>query len=252
MEKCQYDELKAQQEIHWWFTGKREIVLDFAETHAGLKKNSDVSILDVGCGMGLMLDSLVEYGNVSGMDMESEAVDYCKENAIKKGNNIDVRKGSLPNEVPFDKETFDYIFALDVIEHVKNDVRALMKLYSLLKPSGKLILTVPALMNMWSYNDELNHHFRRYEKKELLNKVKRAHFKIIKCSFYNSYLFVPAWIVRKIKNGLKIETTDVSNNTKNGYSNRILKWIFTNEKNRLRKGEFKRGVSLIIVCEKME
>ncbi len=39
MEKSQYDELKAQQNIHWWFTGKREIVLDFAEFHAGLAPN---------------------------------------------------------------------------------------------------------------------------------------------------------------------------------------------------------------------
>lgn len=78
MEKSQYDELKAQQNIHWWFTGKREIVIDFAEVHAGLTPKANCNILDVGCGMGLMLDSLAHYGNVYGVDTEEDAVEYCK------------------------------------------------------------------------------------------------------------------------------------------------------------------------------
>lgn len=62
--------------------------------------------------------------------------------------------------IPFQDKIFDYIFALDILEHVKDDAEALQTHFNLLKANGKLILTVPALMSMWSYNDELNQHYR--------------------------------------------------------------------------------------------
>lgn len=249
MEKCQYDELKAQQNVHWWFVGKREIVIDFAQTHAGLKEDPKNQILDVGCGMGLMLNVLAQYGRIYGVDMEQEAVDYCNE--CLKEDHIDgqVVLGSLPNAIPFQDGFFDYIFALDIIEHVEDDIGALNALRNMLKPNGKLIITVPALMSMWSYNDELNHHFRRYEKDELIRKVRDAGLSIIKCSFYNSYLFFPAWLVRKVKNLLHVQSSDVTESSKDGFINGLFKKIFVSEKYRLRIGEFKKGVSLIMVCE---
>ena len=252
MEKCQYDELRSQQKVHWWFVGKKEIVMDFAETHAGLHENAmkRLKILDVGCGMGLMIDELVKCGEVYGLDMEEEAVQYCNENLISQGYPPNVFKGLLPDEVPFDRDFFDYIFALDVIEHVEDDATALKTLLSLLKPGGSLILTVPALMKLWSYNDELNHHFRRYEKDELVTKVTQAGFKITKCSFYDSYLYVPAYITRSVKNRLNIRKSDVKETTNDSILNKILKRIFVSEKKRLRAGEFKKGVSLIMACKK--
>lgn len=159
-----------------------------------------------------------------------------------------MKLGSLPYNIPFQDNTFDYIFALDVLEHVEDDTAALHTLFNLLKPDGKLILTVPALMSMWSYNDELNHHYRRYEKDELITKVSKTNFHIIKCSFYNSYLFLPAWIVRHIKNIFHIKASDASLQNKDGFSNRLLRKIFVSEKYRLRKGEFTKGVSLIMAC----
>ncbi len=249
MEKCQYDELKEQQGIHWWFVGKKEIVLDFAETHAGLRKSKDNTILDVGCGMGLMLDALSEYGCVYGLDMEQEAVDYCNECLAEKGLEPNVKIGSLPDNVPYEDGTFDYIFALDIIEHIENDVLAIKKLRMLLKPGKRLILTVPALMSLWSYNDVLNQHYRRYDKEELLTKIEQAGFHVLKCSYYNSYLYPFAWIVRRVKNALGLKTTDVKKTPKDDMMNRLLKKIFVSEKKRLRDNEFKVGVSLIVACE---
>jgi SAM-dependent methyltransferase len=250
MEKRQYDELKAQQNIHWWFTGKREIVIDVAKTYLGFEKGNDKKILDVGCGMGLMLDALQEYGTVYGLDMEEEAVEYCNQVLAEQGKAPNVVIGSLPDHVPFQEGMFDYIFALDIIEHVKNDTAALNKLYSLLKEDGKLLITVPALMSMWSYNDELNHHYRRYEKDELLEKLNGSGLKVIKFSFYNSYLYPFAWTVRKIKRLLSIKSSDVADETKNGLTNRLLHKIFVSEKKHLRKGDFRNGVSLIAACSK--
>jgi len=247
MEKKQYEELKELQDTFWWFAGKREIVTDFAAFYAGLKTGANVTILDVGCGMGLMLERLSHFGSVFGMDTEESAVEYCTGMCAEQGFDFSIRKGSLPDDIPFEPHFFDYIFALDVLEHVEDDKSALSILYSLLKPDGKLILTVPAHMSLWSYNDELNHHFRRYEKQELTDKVISAGFRIIKCSYYNTFLYPAVWTVRHLKNTFHINSSDVN---KVNCFNGVLKRLFISEKYRLRGKGFKHGVSLILACEK--
>lgn len=124
------------------------------------------------------------------------------------------------------------------------------KLYDLLKPGGKLIMTVPALMSLWSYNDELNHHFRRYDKHQLLEVLEGAGFTIKKCSFYNSFLFLPAFLVRKLKNLLHVQSSDIPDIDHETLVNRMLKAIFSSEKHVLRKHRFPVGVSLIVATDK--
>ena len=251
MEKQMYDEMREQQDKHWWYCAKKEIVLDFAETFGNLKKGNDQgSIIDVGCGMGLMLDSLKDYGEVYGVEMEEEAVEYCRINTFNDAGSDRVMPGSLPDNIPFPDGRFDTVFALDVLEHVEDDLAAAKKLHSLLKDGGSLILTVPAHMSMWSGHDELTHHFRRYERDGLLKVITDAGFKVKKCSYYNSRLFLPAYAVRKIKNLLKIKESDIDVTSKVGFMNEPLKKIFAGEKNSLKKKDFKTGVSLILAAEK--
>ncbi|MGN0407135.1 MAG: class I SAM-dependent methyltransferase [Bacteroides sp.] len=76
MNKEVYEELRKIQNVHWWFVAKREIVLDMFEHFCQLKPLP--KILDVGCGMGLMLESLQEYGEVYGLDASYDAVEYCR------------------------------------------------------------------------------------------------------------------------------------------------------------------------------
>ncbi len=245
-----YEEHKKMQETHWWFRGKKDIVLDFAEKQAGLSfKQENQKILDVGCGMGLMLNVLKDYGDVYGMDVEQIAVEYCLESYKDLKNKVKI--GALPDEVPFNNESFDYVFALDVFEHVYDDRAAMKKVLNLLRPGGKLIITVPALMSMWSHHDEFNHHYRRYEKKELLEKISEVGFEIKRCSYYNVLLFLPAFLLRWIKNMFKIESSDVASVNTNSIFNEILYHIFSSEKKWLRNHDYMLpGVSLIMFAEK--
>jgi Methylase involved in ubiquinone/menaquinone biosynthesis len=59
--------------------------------------------------------------------------------------------------------TFDIVTALDVIEHNQDDLSLLREAYRVLKPGGYLVITTPAFMWLWSYNDVLNAHVRRYD-----------------------------------------------------------------------------------------
>lgn len=249
MEQRQYDEMKKQQNLHWWYVARKEIVRDFA-AHNQAFESDNVTILDVGCGMGVMLDALREHGEVFGTDMNEESVEYCRECQPEGISKDHIRVGYLPDQVPFENGSFDCIFALDVLEHVEDEAAAVQTIHDLLKSNGRLIITVPALMSLWSYNDELNHHFRRYDKKQLVAALKRAGFTVDKCSYYNSFLFLPAFLVRKIKNLLHIQESDIPDIDHDTLVNRLLKKIFAAEKYVLRKHSFPVGVSLIAAAHR--
>lgn len=74
---------------------------------------------------------------------------------------------------------FDFIFALEVLEHIEDDVSALAQWHSWLKPGGYLIMSVPAHTTRWSASDEWAGHFRRYEGSALDRLARESGFEVI-------------------------------------------------------------------------
>jgi len=230
------------QKKHWWFTSKKEIILDIIPRYTNLKPES--AILDIGCGSGLMLNALEALGQTFGMDMSDAAIQFSQE--IFRGP---IKKGSLPNNVPYSESKFDLITALDVIEHIDDDAQSLKAIQSLLSEKGTAIITVPAYMFLWSHFDELNEHKRRYTLSELQTKIKKAGLKIEKISYYNTLLFPIAYLVRKLNNLLGrdgVSDIDMPGQT----MNTILRKIFTSEKSLLRYFNLPFGVSILAVVKK--
>ena len=121
------------QKKHWWFDTKRNIVLDTILRCTNLHNND--AILDIGCGSGLMLNTLEKVGNTYGMDISKEAIQFSSE--IFSGP---VKQGSLPNAIPYPKDYFSLITALDVIEHIDDDLGSLKTIRELLKNDGKAVI----------------------------------------------------------------------------------------------------------------
>jgi SAM-dependent methyltransferase len=71
-------------------------------------------------------------------------------------------------------ETFDCVIATDVLEHIADDRAALRKLISLIRPSGLLVITVPAGQWLFGYHDEQLGHYRRYSRPSLRALVETA------------------------------------------------------------------------------
>lgn len=246
MDKSKYEELKLTDSIYWWSVGKRNIFCNLIK-HFEKDNLCKKRILDIGCGMGLLIGKLLEMSDeVYACDPELEAVLFCKES----NNKANIEKGGLPNSIPFGDATFDVIVASDVLEHVEDDGAAVKTIYNRLNSSGRVYISVPALQSMWSYNDVLNHHFRRYSYKELETLIKENGFEIELLSFYNSRLFPIAYTVRKIKNLLKVQTSDRKIIKKNTIVNSCLEKIFSSESKRFLKKKYKIGVSLICVAKK--
>lgn len=232
---------KVQQK-HWWFVTKKRIVLDTIDRY--LNKNDKVKVLDIGCGSGLMLNSLGKVGQTFGMDMSDDAINFCRE--IFNGQ---VKHGFLPDKIPYAENFFDLVVALDVIEHVERDVDALIAMHSRLVSGGKAVITVPAYMFLWSKFDELNEHKRRYTKKELEFKLMQAGFSIDKISYYNTLLFPVVFVIRMLN---KILGRDGSSDidVPPRALNFVLKKIFGIERHLLKYINLPVGVSVLAVVRK--
>ena len=93
---------------------------------------------------------------------------------------------------------FDLIYSSNVLEHIEDDQKALEQLYERLKPDGILALYLPAFQCLYSEFDAAIGHYRRYEKVELINKLKNGNFTIEKCEYADSIGFF-AWMTTKSK-----------------------------------------------------
>jgi ubiquinone/menaquinone biosynthesis C-methylase UbiE len=91
--------------------------------------------------------------------------------------------------MPFAGNSFNAVTALDVIEHNQDDLAILADSYRLLKPGGHMIITVPALMWLWSHNDDINAHVRRYTAAELKQKLAQTGFTVKRVTYNNFFIF---------------------------------------------------------------
>jgi len=177
----------AVDEHHWWYRGRRRVIR--AELDR-LPLPADARVLDAGCGSGRTLQELVDYGAVSGIELDADAAELARNRALGE-----VQVGRL-EQLPWADGTFDLITCLDVIEHVPDDVSALVELLRVSRPGGWLLVTVPAYQALWSLHDEANHHFRRYSRPALRRATTAAGWQVHRLSSFNSLLLGPAAAVR--------------------------------------------------------
>jgi SAM-dependent methyltransferase len=182
--------MKATLEVdehHWWYRGRRRVIL--AEL-AHLALPADASVLDAGCGSGRTLQELTRFGQVSGIELDPDAAGLAR----SRGHG-EVRVGRL-EELPWEANTFDLVTCLDVIEHTPDDVVALRELLRVTRPGGFMLVTVPAYQSLWSLHDEANHHYRRYGRRTLRAAAAAAGWNVRRISSFNSLLLAPAAAVR--------------------------------------------------------
>lgn len=240
MQHFVYETESKIESTHWWFQTRRSM---FAKYLQDFKK--DVSILDVGSSSGTNLRMLKELGftNYSGFDMSELSKKFCEEKQL--GNVIlgDICQTSLLDN------QYDIILATDVIEHIDNDDLALQEIYRILKPEGKLIITVPCFMTLWNRHDVVSMHKRRYRLKEIKSKLSQAKMHVKESYYFNFFLFIPILFFRKITEilGIKIKSENAVNNR---FFNTIFRLIFELDVFLARKIAFPFGVSAFIFAQK--
>ncbi len=235
-----------RENTHFWHVVRREIIYNFMEPF--LKRRStpfkNIRGMEVGIGNGNVTKEFVEHGvMMEGSDLFYSSLQYCR-----KRMNIPLYQSDVLN-LPF-CEKFDFIGIYDIIEHLEDDRRALKNLYGALKAGGLLNITVPACKFLWSQFDELDHK-RRYSRRELVEKVEEAGFKIHRVSFLMFLLFPVVYLVRKIQTYPKdTKLEHVSEVRVIPIINEIFLLIFRVERVLLKFFDLPIGSSLILVAEK--
>lgn len=181
------DAMLALDERHWWYRGRRRIVLGFAE-RLGLP--AGCSILDAGCGSGRTMRDLARLGTVWGVDNDATAVRCAQDRGGARARLASV------DQLPWSDPRFDLVTCLDVVEHLDDDVGALRELLRVTVPGGALIVTVPAFSALWSRHDEVNGHRRRYVAGSLRMALVEAGWRVVDDTYFNSLLLPPAALAR--------------------------------------------------------
>ncbi|HET6246557.1 MAG TPA: class I SAM-dependent methyltransferase [Tepidisphaeraceae bacterium] len=240
-----YTEAYEQFELrHWWFVARREIIRQ-AIARFVLPKFPNPRWLDIGCGTGVLLNAWPEITDKIGLEMDGPSVQRAK----AKG--LDVRQVS-PKWDFSEYGTFDFITLTDVIEHVEHEQQAIDAVRAVLRNDGILLITVPALMSLWSGHDVVNRHFRRYTRESLLRLFPGGQWTVLQASYFSSLLLPLIWTARKWKNFRTRgkEQSHAGHDFKFGAMDGLLKTIFRLEKPLLRWMNLPLGSSVLLVLRK--
>lgn len=189
MQTYLYQDLYQLEDYHWWHKAKRNLCIKFIRLFSPV---THPQILDVGCGTGKNLEEFNHLGQAWGIDKSRQAIKFCHQRKLKHISLGNSQSTGLPTN------TFDIITLLDVLEHTDDD-KTLLEMRRILNPDGILIINVPAFSWLWSRWDQVLHHRRRYAKQDLKQKLIKNNLLPVKLSYWNSFLVLPTWFIRKVK-----------------------------------------------------
>ncbi len=151
-------------------------------------------VLDIGCGSGALSAELLRAGRrLVSQDVSPRMVLMAKKHLERQGLDASqVRLGTI--ESITERGAFDGIVALDVIEHIDDDLQAVVRLRDALTPTGRLVLSVPALSWLYGPKDVAVGHFRRYSRDALTALLSRAGFEVETCRYWNALGILPVWV----------------------------------------------------------
>ncbi len=242
MRPLNYEVMFEVEDHHWWFVGRRAVV--FALIEDALENCSGLRILDIGCGTGATMDHLKRYGQPHGVDLSELPLSFSR----RRGHHRVLRANAA--ELPFEDEAFDLITALDVVEHLDDDVKGLSEIRRVLKPGAPAVIFVPAFQALWGPNDVQSGHKRRYRLNQLRAAVEAAGLRVERASYANFAMFMPIWLGRKILTLLG-RAEQAENRINHPLINHLIARIFSSEANWLRKRALPFGVSIVCVARKV-
>jgi glycosyltransferase involved in cell wall biosynthesis len=152
-------------------------------------------VLEVGAGTGLLTRFLSTRERVLATELDPEYVELLRRTFADKPN-VEVRALDLARlaDDGIPPRSFDTVVCSNVLEHIADDAKALAAMRDVLEPGGRVVLVVPALQSLYGTIDRAIHHYRRYSRDELRDKLERAGLAVEHVSYFNM-LGVPGWFL---------------------------------------------------------
>ena len=190
MQTSEYKNIYDNESTHFYYVGYHSILLSLLEKY--LPKKKGLKILDAGCGTGLFAKKLARFGDIFGVDVNSEAVKFAR------SRKINTVKASIA-KLPFKDNMFDLITSLDVLCHssIKDDIVALKEFKRVLKPEGLMLIKLPAFNWLTNKHDKHVHTKKRYITKDTDKELVTVGLTPIYSTYIGTFL-IPAILGRKI------------------------------------------------------
>ncbi|SOC11299.1 methyltransferase family protein [Ureibacillus xyleni] len=145
MESVDFYDAKHNKAIERGFFPRENIALEEIEKY--IPQNlSDFSILDLGCGEGLVLSYLSNQYNhnslrLHGLDYSEHQLEFAR----KRVPNVTFNQADFSKGIPYENDSFDLIYSGEVIEHLYDPDFFVQEIYRVLKRGGVLVITTPNL-----------------------------------------------------------------------------------------------------------
>jgi glycosyltransferase involved in cell wall biosynthesis len=156
-------------------------------------------VLEVGAGSGTMTRFLYGRELIVATDKETAYLDRLR-NAFRRRPGITVERFDLDSDdaSAFKDRRFDTVTCINVLEHTEDDVAALRRVHEILVPGGRVVIFVPAGTSLYGSLDHGIGHRRRYEREELVGKLRDAGFEVEHVSYQNRVAKAAWWLNSKL------------------------------------------------------
>ncbi|MDX6424566.1 MAG: hypothetical protein QOI67_2037 [Gaiellaceae bacterium] len=198
-----FEPLADVEERSFWFRARNRLIVSTFRR----RFPDATSFLEVGCGGGVVLaaiaDALPQIRLVGG-ELYEEGL------AVARRRLPDVELRALDaRDIGYEDE-FDVVGAFDVIEHIDEDEQVLAQMVRATRPGGGVLVLVPQHRWLWSEHDKIVEHRRRYTRKELVAKAKRAGIEVVEVTSFVTSL-MPAMIVSRAVDRVRKQTDPIAN-----------------------------------------
>jgi SAM-dependent methyltransferase len=185
---------------NFWFRARNQLIVAAMRKHAPQMRE----FLEIGCGTGFVLRGIREAFPHVGFTGSEVFVEGLRHAAPRLPGVRLVQMDA--REIPA-TAAFDAIGAFDVVEHIDDDRRVFAQVHRALKPGGCMVLTVPQHAWLWSEQDDIAHHVRRYPRDELVGKVREAGFEVVQVTSFVT-LLLPLMMLSRRRRPDPAATTD--------------------------------------------
>jgi SAM-dependent methyltransferase len=241
-----FEHLAALEAGHFWFVGRNALIAWAMRRYFPAAQK----FLEIGCGTGFVLQGLKK--ELPNLELSGSEI-YCR--------GLDFARARLPGvelvqmdarHIPFESE-FDVIGAFDVLEHIHEDQRVLGEMFRACRPGGGVLITVPQHRFLWSHVDDYSFHKRRYSRRELVEKVRRAGFSVSRVTSFVS-LLLPMMLLSRLRTGKSPANFDPTAELRiGGLANAICGAAMTAERAAIRLGVSPpAGGSILLAARKPE
>lgn len=186
------------EEIHeeptkngWIDVYERERVL---RTVSDIIREGDKTIVEFGSSVGYMIEEM-KHAFPENRYIATDLMTEGLSQSFQRNREIMHIRCDF-TDAPFEDNTIDFIFSLNVLEHIEDDVQTMKECYRILKPGGCCLFVVPRGDKLYDYFDEMLFHKRRYAKGELSSKCRSVGFQV-EDNFHFAWLCYPVFWLKK-------------------------------------------------------